>query len=154
MDVIPGRRSVASPYRALLSLFEGRLPLPDINPSYYHCLGLALSVLYLYAPTPWPRIFLIVVILLADWFDGATARRYHHVRRAGYIMDVVTDRASEAFIFAAEAGTALGQVFFLLWMVNALLTFYSVYSNKHTSLPLRFVYLAVLIARAWGIGNL
>lgn len=148
MDVIPGRRSVASPYRALVSLFEDRVFLPDLNPAYYHLLGLALSVLYLYAHTPGPKILLIVAVLLADWFDGATARRYHHVHRAGYITDVVTDRASEAFIFAAEAGTALGQVFFLLWMVNALLTFYSVSSNKHTSLPLRFVYIAVLVARA------
>jgi phosphatidylglycerophosphate synthase len=132
-------------------LFEGRLFLPDLSPSYYHLLGLTLSVLYLYARSPGLKIALIVVILLADWFDGATARRYHRVRRAGYITDVVTDRASEAFLFAAEAGTVLGQIFFLLWMVNALLTFYSVYSNKHTSLPLRFVYIAVLIARAWGI---
>jgi phosphatidylglycerophosphate synthase len=112
-----------------------------------------LSVLYLYARAPGPKIFLIIVVLVADWFDGATARRYHRVRRAGYITDVVTDRASEAFIFAAEAGTALGQIFFLLWMVNALLTFYSVYSNKHTSLPLRFAYIVVLMARAWRIGN-
>ena len=102
MDVIPGRRSVASPYRTLLSLFEGRLSLPDINPSYYHFLGLTLSVLYLYAHAPGPKIFLIIAVLVADWFDGATARRYQRVRRAGYITDVVTDRASEAFIFAAE----------------------------------------------------
>jgi phosphatidylglycerophosphate synthase len=134
-------------------LFEDRLFLPDLNPSYYHLLGLALSVLYLYARAPGLKIALIVVVLLADWFDGATARRYHRVRRAGYITDVVTDRASEAFLFAAEAGTVLGQIFFLLWMVNALLTFYSVYSNKHTSLPLRFAYIVVLMARAWGIGN-
>jgi len=152
MDIIPGRRAVASPYRALLSLFEDRLCLPDLNPSYYHLLGLALSVLYLYARTPGLKILLIVVVLLADWFDGATARRYHRVRRAGYITDVVTDRASEAFLFAAEAGTILGQIFFLLWMINALLAFYSVYSNKHTSLPLRFVYLAALVAQAWGFG--
>ncbi|OGO48081.1 MAG: hypothetical protein A2W37_07415 [Chloroflexi bacterium RBG_16_63_12] len=134
-------------------MFEDRLFLPDLNPSYYHLLGLALSVLYLYARAPGLKIALIVVVLLADWFDGATARRYHRVRRAGYITDVVTDRASEAFLFAAEAGTVLGQIFFLLWMVNALLTFYSVYSNKHTSLPLRFVYIVGLIARGWGIGN-
>jgi len=154
MDVIPGRRSVASPYRALLSLFEGWLPLPAINPSYYHLLGFVLSVLYLYARTPGLKIVLIVVVLLADWFDGATARRYHRVRRAGYIMDVVTDRASEAFIFAAEAGAVTGQIFFLLWMINVLFAFYSVYLNKHTSLPLRFAYIVVLMARAWGIGNL
>jgi len=63
------------------------------------------------------------------------------------MIDVVTDRVSEAFIFAAEAETAIGQIFFLLWLINLALAFYSVSSNRHTALPLRFVYLVVLIAR-------
>ena len=147
MDNIPGRRSVALPYRSLLTILEKRLILPDINPSYYHALGIALSVLYLYTWTPWQRVVLIVAIILADWLDGATARRYKRGSRAGYIVDVVTDRVSEGFIFAAVAETAVGRIFFLLWLVNLALAFYSVSSNKHTSLPLRFVYLVALIAR-------
>ena len=147
MDNIPGRRSVALPYRSLLTFLEKRVLLPDINPSYYHALGIALSVLYLFTRTPWLNIALILVIILADWLDGATARRYNRGSRAGYMIDVVTDRVSEAFIFAAAAETAIGQIFFLLWLVNLALAFYSVYSNRHTSLPLRFVYLVVLIAR-------
>ena len=42
---------------------------------------------------------------------------------------------------------ALTGIFFLLWLINLALAFYSVSSNKHTSLPLRFVYLVVLMAR-------
>jgi len=146
MELIPGRPSVASPYRGLLSFLERWVVLPDINPSYYHTLALLLSVLFLYAQTPLQKVFIIGVVLLTDWLDGATARRYKRVRRAGYIIDVVTDRASEAFIFSAEVGTVLGQVFFLLWMINAILAFYSVYSNKHWSLPLRCAYMIVLFA--------
>jgi phosphatidylglycerophosphate synthase len=110
-------------------------------------LGIALSVLYLYTRTAWLNVALILVIILADWLDGSTARRYNRGSRAGYMIDVVTDRVSEAFIFAAEAETTIGQIFFLLWLVNLALAFYSVSSNRHTSLPLRFVYLVVLIAR-------
>ena len=77
MDIIPGRRSVALPYRSLLTFLEKRLFLPDINPSYYHTLGIALSVLYLYTQTSWLKVVIIVVVLWADWIDGATARRYN-----------------------------------------------------------------------------
>jgi phosphatidylglycerophosphate synthase len=133
----------------VLTALEKRLFVPDVNPSYYHALGLALSLLYLYAGVPWLKIVIIVLVLWADWLDGATARRYNRGSRAGYIIDVVTDRVSEAFMFAAEADTAPGQIFFLLWLINLALAFYSVHSNKHSSLPLRFVYLVVLIARMY-----
>jgi len=147
MDPIPSRRSLASPYRTVLSALEKRMPLPNIHPSYYHTLALLLSILYLYAQLPAQKIVLVCIVLLTDWLDGATARRYKRGSRAGYLIDVLTDRASEAFIFTAEAGTILGQVFFLLWLINCALAFYSVKSNIHTSLPLRFAYLIVLIAK-------
>jgi phosphatidylglycerophosphate synthase len=147
MDTVPGRRRVATPYRAALSVLEKRAPLPNINPAYYHTLALVLSVLYLYAPMPAQKIAIVGVVLVTDWLDGATARRYARGSRAGYIIDVVTDRASEAFIFAAEAETPLGQAFFLLWIINCALAFYSVQTGIHTALPLRFAYLIVLIAQ-------
>jgi phosphatidylglycerophosphate synthase len=147
VDTIPSRRSIALPYRKVLTFLESRLILPDINPSYYHAFGIVLSVLYLYAQTTGLKAVIIALVTLADWIDGATARRYKKGRRAGYIVDVVTDRISEALIFSAGAGTALGQVFFLLWLINLGLAFYSVHSNKHTSLPLRFALLILLIAR-------
>jgi len=148
MDNIPRRRGVASPYRSTMSVLEKRTPLPNINPAYYHLLAIVLSILYLYAQTPAQKITLLAIILVADSLDGATARRYQGASRAGYIMDNVTDRASEAFIFAAESATMLGQFMFLLWVINAALSFYSVRTNIHTSLPLRFAYLVYLIARS------
>ena len=147
MDPIPSRRSLASPYRTVLSALEKRVPLPNINPSYYHALALLLSILYLYARLPSQKIVLVCIVLLTDWLDGATARRYNRGSRAGYLIDVLTDRASEAFIFAAESQTPLGQAFFLLWIINSTLAFYSVQANAHTALPLRFAYLIVLIAQ-------
>ena len=148
MDTIPGRPPVASPYRALLTALERQIVLPKINPAYYHLLAILLSVLFLYAQTSWQKLALLAMILLLDWLDGATARRYAEAHRAGYVTDVVTDRVSEAFLFTAEAGTRLGQLFFLLWLFNSALAFYSVRSNRHTSLPLRIVYLILLAVQS------
>lgn len=145
MDDIPRRPRVAAPYRTVLAALEKRIALPHINPAYYHVLGLGLSVLYLYAQTPIQKIWLIVLILLADWLDGATARQHKRGSRMGYFVDVLTDRVSEAFIFVAASGTWWGQIGFLLWMVNVALAFYSVRSNHHTALPLRFAFLLVLV---------
>lgn len=149
MDDIPRRPRVATPYRTLLSSLEKRVALPNVNPSYYHVLALGLSVLYLYASTPAQKIWPIVVILIVDWLDGATARRHKQGSRAGYLIDLLTDRISEAFIFTAEAGTLLGQTFFLLWMINVALAFYSVRSNRHTALPLRFAFLVILLIQSY-----
>jgi len=146
MAGLPVRLAIASAYRSLLYKLEKRIPLPDINPFYYDALAIVLSVVFLYAQTPSQKALLIGAVLLTDWLDGATARRYNRVQRSGYVIDIVTDRVSEAFIFSAELETAVGQMFFLLWMINCILTYYSVQSNKHVPLPLRFAYLVVLIA--------
>jgi hypothetical protein len=54
---------------------------------------------------------------------------------------------SEAFIFATESQTVIGQIVFVLWLLNMALAYYSFMSNQRTSLTLRFAYPVVLIAR-------
>ncbi len=147
MGNVPVRPSIASLYRAPLAFVEKHVPLPNVSPSVYHASAILLSVVYLYLQAPSMKALILSIVLLTDWLDGATARRYHGARRSGYITDVVTDKASEGFIFAAECGVALGQVFFLLWIINCALTFYSARSGKHVSMPLRFVYLVIVIAQ-------
>jgi phosphatidylglycerophosphate synthase len=149
MDTVPVRRPVALPYRKLLGLFERRIILPDISPSYYHLFGILASILFVYTSWLWLKIILLTMVLIADWLDGATARRFNKCCRAGYLTDVLTDRVSEAFIFMSVVGTTLGQIFFLLWMINLILAFYSVRTNKHTSGALRFAYLIILIVRVF-----
>ena len=148
MDTIPARPAVAGPYRLLLTSLEKRIWLPDINPSFYHAVELGLSIAYLYAATPATKGMLLAAILLLDWVDGATARRFRGGSRTGYIIDTLTDRVSEGFIFAAEAQRPLGQAFFVLWLLNCALTYYSIRSNRHTSLALRFAYLVALVVHA------
>ena len=145
MANIPKRQAIALPYRAVLSFFEKRIYLPNITPSYYHVFALVASVSFFYIEATWVKVVMLALILVADWADGATARRYNRCTRSGYLVDVVTDRASEGLIFAAGAGTLLGQVFFLLWPINLGLAYYSIHSGRHFSLPLRFVYMLVLI---------
>ena len=147
MDSIPIRPRVASVYRVVLSLLEEWVTLPNIDPVYYHALGILLSVLYFCARTPLQKILVLCVVLLADWLDGATARQHGQACRSGYITDVVIDRISEAFIFAAEVRTLPGQIFFVLWVLNSALAFYSIRSDRHLSLPLRFLYILVLAAQ-------
>ena len=147
MEIIPKRNALAIPYRVLLQFFEKWVKLPNINPSFYNLAGIGLSILYLYTHTHWLKIAIIFLICLFDWFDGATARRHNKCSRSGYIIDNTTDRVSEAFIFTTEAGTVLGQIFYVLWLCNLVLAFFSVYSNKHTSLPLRFAFMLLLLLK-------
>jgi phosphatidylglycerophosphate synthase len=145
VDSVPARRAVAIPHRVLLSALEKWVYLPAVNPSVYSALGVLLSSSFLYAQGTQVKIAILVLVLVSDWLDGATARRHHTARRTGYIVDVVADRISEALIFASQAGTTVGQIFLLLWLVNVALAIYSIRSGKHSSLALRGFYLAVLL---------
>ena len=145
MDKVPQRRAIALPYRSVLAFIEKRVYLPNIRPSYYNVFGLVASIAFLYVRATRFRVVVLVLILIADWADGATARRYNRSSRSGYMIDVVTDRASEGLIFAAAADTTVGQVFCVLWLVNIGLAYYSTRTGHHTSLPLRFVYMLILI---------
>jgi phosphatidylglycerophosphate synthase len=147
MDSIPVRRAVTRPYRAVFSALEKRVYLPDISPSYYHAFAIAASILFIYTQAPWLKILLLGLVLVSDWLDGATARRYNKCCRSGYLTDVVTDRLSEGFIFWSAIGTTFGQVFFLLWLANLILAYYSVHTNRHTSLPLRCAYWIILFTQ-------
>ena len=145
MATIPKRQAIALPYRSVLASFEKRIYLPNIMPSYYHVFALAASISFFYIDVTWVKVLVLTLILVADWADGATARRNNRCSRSGYMIDVVTDRASEGLIFTAGADMPLGQVFYLLWLVNLGLAYYSIRSDRHLSLPLRFVYLLALI---------
>jgi phosphatidylglycerophosphate synthase len=150
MDTIPVRGRVAAPYRFVLALLERFINLPNINPALYQLLAIGLSIAYLYLENLWLKAAVIMVILICDWLDGATARRHRTLSRAGYIADATIDRASEGLIFVGEAMHGAGQLFFLLWLVNCGLTFHSSRGNRHRALPLRFLYVLVLVGQAMG----
>ena len=145
MDTVPQRRSVTVPYRSVTNYLERHIRLPAVNPSLYQLAAIVASLAYLYVDGTWAKAALVAFILLTDWLDGATARQHLGMSRAGYIMDVTIDRASEMLLFAGEAGTPLGNVFYLLTLANIGLAYYSLRSGKHTSLPLRCAWLVVLL---------
>lgn len=155
---VPPRPSVARLYRAPLERVERRLPLPPLRPWVYTALGLGLSVLAFVVPFGWPLVLLVAAVLLTDWLDGATARRHGWTGRSGYVTDVVADRASEGLIFVAVAGTQVGQLFVVLWLLNCVLTVVSLRGERHLALPLRFAYLcllsvALIVTQWWGLGQ-
>lgn len=147
-DRLPSRPRIAGLYRRPLERLEHALPLPRVSPDLYSLLGLACSALVWLAPQAWQQALLVAAALLADWLDGATARRYSGATRRGYLTDVALDRAGEGLIFLAARATPVGQAFLALWILNCLLTVYSLRSGRHRILPLRFAYLVVLIVSA------
>lgn len=147
MDSVPARPRISGGYRAALAWMEPYIPVPNVNPSWWSLLGLVGSVACLYAATPGVKLALVFGVLLTDWWDGATARRHNRMSgREGYIVDVVIDRFSEAFIFLADIGHPLGRVFFALFLFNTASTIWGARTGKHRILPLRAVWMGVL---AW-----
>jgi phosphatidylglycerophosphate synthase len=148
MDSVPARPRVSGGYRAVLAWMEPWIPVPNVNPSWWSLLGLVGSVACLYAATPGQKLVLVFAVLLTDWWDGATARRHGGALagRQGYIVDVVIDRFSEAFIFLADIAHPLGRVFFALFLLNTALTLWGARTGKHRILPLRAMWMVVL---AW-----
>ena len=147
MDSVPARPRISGGYRAVLAWMEPWIPVPNINPSWWSLLGLVGSVACLYAATPGQKLALVFGVLLTDWWDGATARRHGGALagREGYIVDVVIDRFSEAFIFLADITHPFARVFFLLWMLNTASTLWGARTGKHRILPLRAVWMGVLL---------
>lgn len=153
MDSVPKKTFLRKFYRTLfLNRIEQFLPIPKVNPSVYQVLALVVSFLLLY---PMPLVLVTVLVLLTlvfDWYDGSTARRHFKTSIKGYYIDVFVDRISEVLIFAGAAfqgislGTfPVGAVFYFLVLINILLEFVSIKTKKHISLPLRFIYLLVLL---------
>lgn len=149
MDQIPKRTGLAMIYRSVLNKWEKYLIFPSKNPSNYQVVGLLLSVGYLFTTNLIIQIVLVAVILILDWMDGAVARKYNLVGREGWMIDVFVDRLSEGFIFAVHLFTPLGTAFFVLYIINIFLSMYSVRSGKHLLLPLRFVWLLILVGKLW-----
>ena len=149
MDQIPKRTGLANIYRSGLDKWEKYLIFPLKNPSYYQVIGLVLSVVYMFASTLVIQSVIVGIVLILDWMDGAVARKYNLVGREGWMIDVFVDRLSEGFIFTALLFTPIGTVFFVLYILNILLSMYSVKSGKHLILPLRFVWLLILFGKLW-----
>lgn len=149
MDQIPKRTGLANIYRSVLDKWEKYLIFPLKNPSYYQVIGLVLSVAYLFTSTLVIQSVIVGVVLILDWMDGAVARKYNLVGREGWMIDVFVDRLSEGFIFVALLFTPIGIVFFTLYILNILLSMYSVRSGKHLILPLRFAWLLILLGKLW-----
>lgn len=148
MDKIPQRNKLAKIYRNILDKYEGNLVFPIKDPNFYQILSVFLSGMFLFKPQPVLGIGLISLILLLDWMDGAVARKYNLTSREGWMIDVVIDRISEGLMFVAYLGTFVGNIFFSLYLLNILGSYYSIKSGKHTVMAIRFFYLIYLIVIA------
>lgn len=145
METIPKRPHIADFYRTILLSLERYLPLPRINPSFYESAGLVMSIVYLYTTNLYTKVLVLSLVLLSDWLDGATARRYKLLSKQGYLIDLSSDRISELIIFFPIDMSLLSWVFFTLAIANTILAYVSVLTGRHMSMALRFFYLLILI---------
>ena len=151
MDKIPSRSKLALVYRKVLDRYEGSFNLPINDPNTYQILALLLSIFLLFTTNKLLIIVIVSIIMISDWFDGLVARKNGLVGRRGWMIDVFVDRISEGLIFIPILGIAAGKIFCFLYLVNILLSFYSIKSGKHLILALRFFYLIYLFATITGI---
>lgn len=145
MDKIPKRSKLAKIYRDVLDKYEDKLVFPVKDPNFYQVVSVLLSAVFLFKPGIVLGIVLLAVILISDWMDGAVARKYNLTCREGWMIDVVIDRLSEALIFVGYLGTIVGKIFFGMYLINIVMSFYAVKSGKHLLIATRFFYLIYLL---------
>jgi len=141
MGKIPERLKIATWYRSIFHKIEKKLWIPRINPSVYQVAAIVLSFAVLFADEKLTKFLLVGVILILDWFDGATARKYKMTGEVGYMIDVVVDKLSEFIMFFPLHGSLSETVWFSLAMVNLILSYIGFSTGKHTIMALRFFYL-------------
>lgn len=141
MGKLPERLKLASWYRSVYQKLEPKMWVPKVNPSVYQVIAILLSFIFLVSRESGIRFLLAFVIICLDWWDGATARRYGLAGEEGYMIDVVVDRLSELVMFFPLYGGVPGIIWFVLSLVNLIMSFVSYKTGRHAILPLRFAYL-------------
>lgn len=124
--------------RAMTDYYLLRLPLPKINPNIVSGLSIISSLGFVLSLSEsslkLPFAFLIITLLL-DWLDGLIAKKHSLASEKGYIVDVASDRLSEAIIFIPFFFP-----WFYLFTINMILTMFSFVGNRHIILPLRAIF--------------
>ncbi|MBD3261665.1 MAG: hypothetical protein GF334_08310 [Candidatus Altiarchaeales archaeon] len=113
-----------------------KLPWPAINPNYVSGLSILTSIFFVAANRQPPLpLFFLSLTLIFDLLDGVIARKHRLQSHEGHMVDVASDRISEAIIFSAYLTP-----WYYLFSLNVLLSIYSHQKNKHIILPLRQVF--------------
>jgi len=116
------------------------LPLPRVNPNLISGLSILLSLVFILIQNQLAAVFVLLLVLVLDYLDGAVARKYNTQSEEGYVVDVASDRMSEGIIFS---------LFFFPWFflfsLNCLLSLLSVKKNIHIIIPLRHIFLVFIV---------
>ena len=139
------RPAVAQLYRGPLQRVEAHVPLPNIPPAAWTVAGVVVSLFAFaqFASGGAHRAAVVAAVLVADWLDGATARRFGPQPR-GQVLDVAADRISEVLIFASDP-SPLSRAMLVMAVANTGLVMVGRARGRHWALPLRIVYLIVLL---------
>lgn len=125
-----------------------KLPLPRLHPTLISGLTLLISFLFVifWNKAPSWALFLLFIILILDWLDGAIARKYNfrktkEEKRRGWTIDTIFDRLSEGIITSLFIWP-----WFYLFLLNCLLSPFSYFFKTSFILNLRlFLFLSILL---------
>ena len=146
MANLPERSKILAFYRRPLARLEKAIFIPKINPSWFQVLGIVFSLFFIKVAYSSPlNISILFLILIFDFFDGASARSQGLVSKKGWMIDVVFDRISEVILAIPFIDFIYGKIFLLLAILNIFLSFYSLKSGKHRVIAVRLFLLMFLI---------
>lgn len=124
--------------RAVTDYYLLKLPLPKINPNIVSGMTIMTSLGFVFSlseSSPKLPFAFLMLTLLFDSLDGLITRKHNIASEKGYIVDLTSDRISEAILVIP---------FFFPWfyffVINMILTLFSFVSNKHIILPLRAIF--------------
>ncbi|PWB38464.1 MAG: hypothetical protein C3F02_03870 [Parcubacteria group bacterium] len=136
--VVTGRRHLDA-----LAVF----PLPNINPAIISFASIVVVIMiYIWPRHLWLAALLVGISIFFDWLDGLVARHYHRESIRGYRIDSLCDRLSEL---------VLSSLFFFPWfylfLINIFLTYISWRTKIHFVLPLRLLFILLVVIHYLGL---
>lgn len=122
------------------------LPLPNLNPNIVSMLSVLAMMMIFFVSNLYQVLFFVILSIFLDWLDGTIARKYNRINESGYIIDALCDRASEGVI-----AIVLFYPWFYLFVLNLILLFISWQRKINLLMPLRLIFLLVIILKIFGI---
>lgn len=123
------------------------IPWPNINPDLvsFGAFIIILPIIFFTDQLFLVFIFLFFSILL-DWSDGLIARKYNRQSTRGYWVDLISDRLGEAVL-----AFSFGGLWLALFATNIVISFYSWQVKTNFVMPVRLIFLLLLILKILNI---
>jgi hypothetical protein len=139
---LPANLKFVEKFREIVYYLPLKLAIPKLNPKIICGMTLITSLLavILLNYSFIFFFFMLVATLLLDWLESLAAKKHNLLSEEAYACNIMSDRLSESLLFIFFFSP-----WFILFLLNCLLTFVSLKRGKHLALPLRHFFLIYLI---------